>query len=154
MQLVRCQAFASACASVRFRPLTTDRHPFFLLLSSYAPPSHSSHLTCYHLCRRHSHRHRTCRVLLAIIHAAGILTAILIDIVHVASYSLLSLRPASSLVTTSLMSFSLCRVSSGKLPFVTVTQSDAIYGDVVYSCTLDVMNITGLSHNAWNQMRV
>ena len=38
--------------------------------------------------------------------------------------------------------------------FVTFTQSDAIYGDVVYRCTLDVMNRTGLSHNAWNQMRV
>jgi len=75
----------------------------------------SPRLTCYHPCRRHPHRHRTCCVLLAIIHAAGILTAILIDIVLVASYSLLSLRLASSLVSTSLMSFSLRRVSSDKL---------------------------------------
>jgi len=39
-------------------------------------------LTCYYPCRRHPHRHRTCRVLLAIIHPAGIF----IDIVLVASY--------------------------------------------------------------------
>jgi len=107
--------------------------------------SNLSRLTCYHLCCRHPHRHFTCCVvlynfplsvplravlkiheacrssrciLLAIIHATGIVTAILIDIVLIASYSLLSLQPASSLVSTSLMSFLLRRVSSGKLPLL------------------------------------
>jgi len=76
-----------------------------VLVSSYAlssmPPvssstSYSSRLTCYHQRRRHPHRHphrhRTRCVLLAIIHAAGIL----IDIVLVASYVLSSMPPASS----------------------------------------------------------
>jgi len=59
------------------------------LLSSTLPASSStsylSRLTCYHPPCWHPHRHRTCCVLLAIIHAAGILTAILIDIILVAS---------------------------------------------------------------------
>ena len=33
-----------------------------------------------------------------------------------------------------------------------VTQSYAVYGDVVDRCKFDVMNRTRLSHNAWNQM--
>jgi len=91
-------------------------------LSSTPPTSSSisylSRLTCYHPRRRHSHRHCTHCILLAITHTAGILIAILIDIILIASYSLLSLRPASSLVSTSLISFSLRRVSSGKLPLL------------------------------------
>ena len=55
--------------------------------------------------------------LTAIIHVAGIVTAIVIDVLLVASYSSLSLRTASSLVSTSLM-FSLHHVSSGKLPLL------------------------------------
>jgi len=95
----------------------------------------SRRLTCYHPCRRHPHRHphchRTRRVLLIIVLAAGIPIGILfIDVVLIAS----------------------CLIR--QTAFVTVTQSDAIYGDVVYRCTLDVMNRTGLSHNAWNQMSV
>jgi len=66
------------------------------LLSSKPPASsstsYSSRLTCYHPRCRHLHRHRTRRVLLAIIHAAGIL----IDIVLVASHLLSSTPPASS----------------------------------------------------------
>jgi len=60
------------------------------LLSSVPPASsstsYSSCLTCYHPRRQHPHRHRTRCVLLAIIHAAGILTAIVIDIILIASY--------------------------------------------------------------------
>jgi len=52
----------------------------------------SPRLTCYHPRRQHPHRHRTCRILLGIIHAAGIL----IDIVLVASYLLSSMPSASS----------------------------------------------------------
>jgi len=55
-----------------------------LLVSSSA--SYSSRLTCYHLRCRHPHQHRTHCILLAIIHAAGILTAILIDIILITSY--------------------------------------------------------------------
>jgi len=70
------------------------------LLSSTPPASsstsYSSRLTCYHPRRQHPHRyphrHRTRCVLLAIIHAAGIL----IDIVLVSSYALSSMPPASS----------------------------------------------------------
>jgi len=86
MQLARCQAFASACAFVRFGSLTTARlaeydgtgrktTPFFfyfhhatseLLASCYHP-------RCLHQPHRHPHQYRTCRVLLDVIHAAGIL---------------------------------------------------------------------------------
>jgi len=94
----------------------------FYVQSSKPPASsstsYSSGLTYYHSRRRYPHRHRTRCVLLAIIHTACILTAILIDIVIVVSYSLLSLWPASSLVSTSLMSFSLRHVSSSKLPLL------------------------------------
>jgi len=94
-----------------------------LLAASYflssTPPASSwtsylSHLTCYLSCHWHPHRHRTRRVLLAIFHATGIR----IDIVLVASYSLLSLQLASEFVSTSLMSFSLHCVSSSKLPLL------------------------------------
>jgi len=94
----------------------------FYVQSSKPPASsstsYSSGLTCYHSRRQHPHRHCTRYILLAIIHTACILTAILIDIVLVVSYSLLSLWPVSSLVSTSLISFSLRHVSSGKLPFL------------------------------------
>ena len=60
------------------------------LLSSTPPASssisYSLSLTYYHLRCRHPYRHRTRCVLLAIIHAAGILTTILIDIILVMSY--------------------------------------------------------------------
>ena len=59
-------------------------------LSSMPPASsstsYSSRHTCYHPLPRHPHRHRTSCVLLAIFHASGILTAILIDIILVVSY--------------------------------------------------------------------
>ena len=88
---------------------------------------------------------------LAIIHAAGILTAILIDIMLVLVIVLAAgILIGIHFIDVVLVASCLIRQTA----FVTFTQSDAIYGDVVYRCTLDVMNRTGLSHNAWNQMRV
>jgi len=66
--------------------------------------------------------HRTRPILLAIIHAAGILTAILIDIVLIASYLLSSTPPASSL-PSSLASYSSCRIV--QLPTVCRSESCA-----------------------------
>jgi len=93
MQLARRQAFASARAFVRFGLLTAALHTYQCLASLHTtawlakydgmgrnstPFFFSFHRTC---------PHSTCRVLLAIIHAAGILlTAIPIDIVLVTSY--------------------------------------------------------------------
>jgi len=69
--------------------------------------------------------HEACRpfccVIFAIILAAGILTAIFIDIV------------ASYLIWHTV--------------FVSVTYSYALYCKVVYRCKFDVMSRTGLSHN-------
>jgi len=101
MQIVRCQAFASACAFVdtvwlAYRSsahlpqlgfLTTAR------LAKYDGRAAIPPLFCSPFMRHDSAR----RILLAIIHAAGIfLTAILIDIVLAASYLLSSTPPASS----------------------------------------------------------
>jgi len=75
--------------------------------------------------------HRPSRgILFAIVFAASSLTAIFIDIILIA----------------------LCLIR--QTAFVSVTQSYAVYSDVVDTCKIDVMNTTGLSHNAWNQMRV
>ena len=89
MQLARCQAFESACAVVRFVSLTTAQlaeyndmghksTPFFfyfhhiihvtsiLLVSCY-------HARCLHQPHCHPYQYRTHRILLDVIHAAGIL---------------------------------------------------------------------------------
>ena len=70
------------------------------------------------------------RFIFAIVFACISLTAIFIDIVLVAS----------------------CLIQ--QTAFVSVTQSYAVYGDVVYRCKFDVMNRTALSQKAWNQMQV
>jgi len=69
-------------------------------------------------------------IIFAIVFAAGSLTAIVIENVLVAS----------------------CVIR--QTAFVSVTQSYATNGDEAYRCKFDLMNRTGLSYNAWNQMRV
>jgi len=93
MQLARCQVFASASAFVRFGSLTATRRTYHRSASLHT----TAQLAKYDGTGRNStpfffsfHRTRhysTRRLLLAIIHAAGIiLSAILINIVLVTSY--------------------------------------------------------------------
>ena len=103
MQLARCQAFASACAFVQFGSLTTARlaeydgtksTPFFFYFHHIICTTSALLPSCYHpRCRHQPHRHpyqyRTCRVLLDVIHAAGILFSSTsysprLDVIHAA----------------------------------------------------------------------
>jgi len=82
---------AHHCSACKIRRHAPQYLPFFLLLRSYSLPADTLHLACNYPRRRYPHRHRTRRVLLDIIHAAGIL----IDIVLVASFLISSTPPES-----------------------------------------------------------
>jgi len=105
MQLARCQAFDSACAFVRFGSLATawlaeydstghKSTPFFFYFHHIIRATSALLASCYHLrCRhqphRHPHQYHTRRVLLDVIHAAGILISSTsysshLDVIHAA----------------------------------------------------------------------
>ena len=125
---------------------------------SYSLP-YSSHLT-----RSHTHR-----VLLAIVHATGVLIAILlIVVVLIASCSLhrahcVGLIASGSLRRVVFANFPLFptlramqRVSKTAAMDVTLgaCAGNTKCGSSIYRCTLDIKNRTGLSHYAWNLLRV
>ena len=97
------------------------------LTMSQSSQSYSPRLTCNH----------THRVLLAIVLAArSVLIAILlIVVVHITSYSSRHAQRVVSYLPTFLCFRTKC-------------------GSSIYRCTLDRMNRTGLSHYAWDPLRV
>jgi len=129
-----------------------------ILVTSYSLP-YTSRLT----------RSHTRRVLLAIVHAAGVLIAILlIVVVLIASCSS---RRAHRVVL--IASGTSCRVVFANFPLFPTLRAmlrasktaaidvmlgacagNAKCGSSIYRCTLDIENRTGLSHYAWNLLRV
>jgi len=129
-----------------------------ILVTSYSLP-YSSHLTGSH-CRR---------VLLAIVHTAGVLIAILlIVVVLIASCSsrrahrvmLITSGSSRRVVFANFPLFPTLRamLHASKTAVMDVTlgacAGNAKCGSSIYRCTLDIENRTGLSHYAWNALRV
>jgi len=129
-------------------------------------------------------RHHARRVLFAIVPAAGLIAILLIVVVLIASSSLrpphciLLIASSSSRPPYRALLLASCR--SCQLFFVSDTQSNATHvktalphvmiaamgvtlgvcagntkcGSSIYRCTLDIKNRAGVSHYAWNPLRV
>jgi len=141
----------------------TRYHPHRVLLAlilvvSYSLP-YSSHLT----------RSHTRHVLLAIVHAAGVLVAILlIVVVLIVSCSsrcahrvvLIALGSSRRVVFANFPLFPILRamLRASKTAVMDVTlgacAGNMKCGSSIYRCTLDIENRTGLSHYAWNPLCV
>jgi len=140
--LAASYSLASSPRLTRYR----SRHVLLtiVLAASYSLPN-SSRLTCSH----------TRRVLLAIVHATGVVIAILLIVVMlIASCS--SRRVVFANFPLFLTLRAMLRVSKTAVMDVTLgaCAGNAKCGSSIYRCTLDIKNRTGLSHYAWNLLRV
>ena len=156
-------ALTMSQSSQSYSPHPTCYRPRRILLAIVFAASYSL-LYSSHRTRSHTH----C-VLLAIVHAAGVLIAILLIVVMlIASCSscsahrvvLFTLGSSCHVLFANFPLFptlrAMLRVSKTAAMDVTLgaCAGNAKCGSSIYRCTLDIKNRTGLSHYAWNLLRV